>query len=100
MALIFNTDIELASGITVSDAYGRVAVADGSNGTSLQQLVEIYTTEQAFIDGKAPIEMPSLQGAVETAYDRNVDGTDILMLAHTNLQASLAAAGYTTTISL
>jgi hypothetical protein len=100
MALIFNTDIELASGITVANAYGRVAVADTSAGKTLQQLVEIYTSEQAFLDGKSQIEMPGLQNAIETPYDRATDGTDILALAHANLQTALADAGYTTTISL
>lgn len=100
MALIFNTDIELASGITISNAYGRVAVADGASGTTLQQLVEIYTSEQAFIDGKAQIEMPGLQQAIDAPYNRDVDGTDILALAHINLQNALTDAGFTTTISL
>ena len=100
MALTFNTDIEMANGITISDAYGRVGVADNIAGDALQQIVEIFVSEQAFIDGKQPITIDGLITTLSSPYDRTVDGTDVLALAHANLQAMLADAGYSTTILL
>jgi len=101
MALIFNTAIELESGISVENAYGRVGVADNIEGTALQQIVEVFASEQAFTDGKKPMQLPgNVITTLSSAYDRTVDGSDVLALAHANLQASLADAGYTTTISL
>lgn len=100
MALTFNTDIEMANGITISNAYGRVGVADNINGDALQQIVEIFVSEQAFIDGKQPILVDGLITTLQSPYNRTVDGTDVLALAHANLQAMLVDAGYNTTISL
>ena len=101
MALLFNTAIELESGITVNDAYGRVGVADNIEGTELQQIVEVFASEQAFIDGKKPMQLPAeVITTLTSAYDRATDGSDVLALAHANLQAAMADYGYTTTISL
>ena len=100
MALIFNTPIEMQNGITVTDGYGRVGVADNVNGTQLQQVVEIYVSEQTFIDGKAPISIEDVITTLASPYNRDVDGTDVLALAHTNLQTYMATLGYTTTIVL
>lgn len=100
MALTFNTTIEMDNGLHVVDAYGRVGVADNIAGDSLQQIVEIFTSEAAFLDGKQSITLTDVVTTVVTPYDRNVDGTDVLAIAHTNLKALLADAGYDTTIEL
>ena len=100
MALIFNTPIEMQNGITVTDGYGRVGVADNVDGTQLQQIVEVYVSAETFMDGKAPISIEDFIPTLASPYNRDVDGTDVLALAHANLQAMLADAGYTTTIVL
>ena len=100
MALTFNTPIEMSNGITLNNAYGRVGVADNVNGNSLQQILEIFVSEETFNDGKAPIAIDGLVTTAVTPYDRTVDGTDVLALAHTNLKAAMADAGYDTTIEL
>ena len=97
MALIFNTPIEMQNGITVTDGYGRVGVADNVNGTQLQQVVEIYVSEQTFIDGKAPISIEDVITTLASPYNRDVDGTDILNIGHEALMTVLATEGYTTT---
>ena len=99
MALTFNTSIEMNSGIVLDNAYGRVAVADNVTGSTLQQLVEIYASEAAFLAGKQPVET-GLMTTVQTPYNRTVDGSDILALAHANLKALLADQGFDTTIVL
>lgn len=100
MALTFNTDIEMSNGITISNAYGRVGVADNIGGDSLQQIVEIFVSEQAFLDGKQPITVEGLITTSQTPYDRTTDGSDVLALAHANLKAQLADQGFDTTIVL
>lgn len=100
MALTFNTDIEMTNGITISNAYGRVGVADNIGGDTLQQIVEIFVSEDAFTSGKQPITIEGLVTTLQTPYDRTVDGSDVLALAHANLKAHLAAEGFDTTIVL
>ena len=99
MALLFNTPIELPTGITVSDAYGRVAAVDQSAGIQVDAIVDIYISEAAYLAGKEPISV-SFNRTAAKPYNREVDGTDILMIGHSALQTVMATEGYTTTISL
>ena len=99
MALTFNTSIEMASGIVLDNAYGRVAVADNVTGETLQQLVEIYASEAAFLAGKQPVET-GIMTTMQSAYNRATDGSDVLAIAHANLKALLADQGFDTTIVL
>ena len=96
MALIFNTPIELPTGITVADAYGRVAAVDQSAGIQVDAIVDIYISEAAYIAGKQPLTV-SFNRTAMTPYNRDVDGTDILMIGHDALQTVLATEGYNTT---
>jgi hypothetical protein len=99
MALIFNTPIELSTGITVADAYGRVAAVDQIAGTQVDAIVDIFISEAAYLAGKESIQV-SFNRTAATPYNRDVDGTDILSIGHTALQTVLATQGYTTTILL
>lgn len=99
MALIFNTPIELPTGITVADAYGRVAAIDEAAGVQVDAIVNIYISEAAYLAGKEPMQV-SFNRAASTPYNRDVDGTDILMIGHNALQTVLATEGYTTAIVL
>lgn len=96
MALIFNTPIELPTGIIVSDAYGRVAAVDQMAGIQVDAIVDIYISEAAYLAGKQPLTVDFNRTAM-TPYNRDVDGTDILMIGHNALQTVLATEGYTTT---
>lgn len=99
MALNFTTTLTLPSGIQVADAYGRVSAVDQASGTQVDALVDIYTSESAFTTGLAPVEV-GFQRTASTPYDRNVDGTDILLIGHNALVTMLATQGITATISL
>ncbi len=100
MALTFNTDIEMDNGVTISNAYGRVGVDDNILADSLQEIVEIFASEQAFLDGKQPLTLGEAITTLQSPYNRTTDGTDVLSIAHTNLKAYLASLGYDTTIVL
>lgn len=99
MALNFTTQLELASGITVDNAYGRVAAVDQTAGTSVEAIVDIYISEAAYLAGKEPLQV-SFDRTARTSYNRDVDGTDILLIGHYALTTVLATEGITATISL
>ena len=92
MALTINTTITTPQGVEVSNSYGRVSVADQKWGTTLQCGLDIYASEAAYLGNAEPFNMPQLAYA-EVAYDRTVDGTDVLDLAHDALIAMLAGVG-------
>lgn len=94
MALHFKTNIQTRDGFTVSNAYGRVGADDSFTGNYVTGHVEIYVSEQAFIDGIRPVKTTLIQDCQEP-YNRKVDGTDILNIAHDGLIANLAEQGIT-----
>tara|TARA_R110001632_G_scaffold188536_2_gene309029 strand:- start:9 stop:311 length:303 start_codon:yes stop_codon:yes gene_type:complete len=96
MALIFNTPIELPTGLTVADAYGRVAAVDQMAGTQVDAIVDIYVSEAAYLAGKEALTV-SFNRTAGIPYNRDVDGTDILNIGHQALMTVLATEGYTTT---
>ncbi len=69
MALNFTTQLELASGITVDNAYGRVAAVDQTAGTSVEAIVDIYISEAAYLAGKEPLQV-SFDRTARTSYNR------------------------------
>jgi len=99
MALIFNTMITLPSGLGVSNAYGRVAAVDQTTGTQVDAVVDIYASEDAFLNGLEPIQV-GFNRTASAPYDRATDGTDILNIGHDALVASLTAQGFSVTKSL
>ena len=99
MALNFTTTITLPSGLQVADAYGRVSAVDQATGTQVDALVDIFTSEDAFTTGLAPLEV-GFQRTASAPYNRDVDGTDILLIGHNALVTMLAKQGITATILL
>jgi hypothetical protein len=99
MALLFNTDILTKDGFTLSNAYGRVAAYDSYEGTKVSGQVDIFVSEQAFLTGKTPVKTNLIQNCV-VPYDRKVDGTDILEIAHIGLIDQLAAQNIVATKQL
>lgn len=99
MALLFTTPITLPSGLQVADAYGRVAAVDQASGTQVDALVDIYASEAAFTSGLAPIEV-GFNRTASVAYNREIDGTDILNIGHDALIAMLANIGISATKAL
>jgi hypothetical protein len=94
MSLTITTRIVTKQGISVEDAYGRVAVQDFFAGEELQSAVNFYTSEDAYLQGVQSLPTDLTTNA-RNAYDRAVDGTDILDLAHDNIIAVLAEQNVT-----
>lgn len=99
MALQFQTDIQTRDGFTIQNAYGRVGADDRFTGTDIAGHVDIYASEQAYLDG-ARFVVTRLIQSVEVPYDRNIDGTDILNIAHDGLISVLADQGIVATKEL
>jgi hypothetical protein len=99
MALNFTTNIQTVEGCVLSNAYGRVSADDSFTGTHVTGHVDIYVSKQAFIDGLRPVKTRLIQDCREP-YNREVNGTDILNIAHDGLIANLADQGVTATKDL
>jgi len=93
MALQFQTTINTVQGFEVENAYGRVSVVDNPTGTQIQASVELFVSETLYLGGALPLQTSGLQTFSLEAYNRAVDGVDILDIAHDNLIAGLAAQG-------
>lgn len=100
MSLKVEQRLITAEGLTVENAYGRVAVLDAQHGTHLQATVEFYASEEAFLAGAKYIEFNGLNKMSIEEYNRDVDGSDILNIAHDRLIALLASQGVIATKQL
>ena len=89
MSLTITTRIATNQGISVENAYGRVAVQDSFAGEELQSSLNLYASEDAFLQG-AQILSTRLITTSRVPYDRATMSTDILDLAHDQLIAVLA----------
>jgi hypothetical protein len=99
MALNITSTIVTAEGIELASAYGRVAVVDAFKGDSIEEYVNLYSSEAAFLAGAQPLNV-AYTTKLTSAYDRTTDSTDLLDLAHDHLIAALAADGVTAEKSL
>ena len=105
MALNITSPVTTLDGIELATSYARIEVRNPVAGTDLIAGVFVYPTETAFTSGKDPL---NLANPVTTTpfsnfwvmpYDRNSEGTDILILAHEYIQFQLNAIGVSSTIT-
>ena len=109
MALQITSPVTSYEGIEIPTSYGRVSVSDGQYGTSLVVGLNIYVSQTTFENGASSIAVIDTTKPVGSApmfvnwqlpYDRTIEGTDILTIAHEYIQAELAARGISSTIVL
>ena len=94
MSLTITSPIITADGFEVTNSYARVAVVDAFTGTMLEEYANIYVTEAAYLAGAQPLQV-AFTTKLTSAYDRNLESTDILDLAHDHLITAMAAEGIT-----
>lgn len=99
MALTITSTITTLEGIELAGAYGRVAVVDAFKGETLEEYVELYASEAAFLAGAQQLNT-ALQLSLTMAYDRATMSTDILDKAHDDLIVALGSQGVTATKNL
>lgn len=93
MALQLETPVTTIEGFTVANAYGRVAVADQQQGTYLDSSVTLYMSEADYLNGAQYLNVVGIPLSSRTPYNRDVDGVDVLDLAHTYMILELGTAG-------
>ena len=99
MSLTITSRISTNQGITVENAYGRVAVTDVFNGTSLNASSIFYASEDAFLQGLDPLSISFITNCA-APYERNETNTDILNVAHDIVIAKLAQQNIVATKNL
>lgn len=92
MSLNITSEITTLDGFVLPTSYGRVAVFDNTDGTTLNSSVLIYKDEAAFLAGTDAVKTIMSLNNIEP-YDRDVDGVDILDLAHDRIMAKLSSYG-------
>lgn len=99
MSLKITSPITTPEGFVVENAYGRVSVTDDITGKYLNSQVVLYVSELDYVDQKYPLNI-NINTFSTSEYDRGVDGTDILLIAHQKLQETLLAQGISSIIVL
>ena len=87
MALNITTPVNTSIGVTIPTSYARVAVTDDINGKLIVTSLSIYSTKASFEGGADPLPViigdKFLSSVFSFPYNREIDGADILQLAHT-----------------
>jgi hypothetical protein len=99
MSLTITSQIKTLEGITLEGAYGRVAVVDQFAGIRLQAQVDLYVSEEAFLEGANALHV-AIDSISVQPYDRTGMGSDILNIGHDNLIGLLASQGISATKNL
>ena len=100
MSLQITTRIQTVEGIIIENAYGRVAVVDNFDGTNLQAQVNIYASEDSFLNGSEPLRLDGINVFSNAPYQRTPQTVDILDIAHNDLLAVLSSQGIEATKNL
>ena len=92
MSLNITSEITTKDGFVLPTSYARVAVYDNVEGTNLNSSLNIYKDEAAFLAGDRPVNV-KLFLTNNDPYDRDVDGVDILDIAHDRMMDTLSTQG-------
>lgn len=99
MALNITTPVNTSIGVTIPTSYARISVNDGFAGTSIITNITIYSTKEAFEGGADPLPVLIGERLISSGfvmeYNRELDGADILELAHAAWIAQLSDWGIT-----
>ena len=97
MALNVTGQLEQSTGQVLEAAYARTNAALTLQGNMVQAFPEFWVDEPAFNDGKDALRL-DIRADWSYAYDRAVDGADILAFANQKVKETLEGLGYTVTI--
>jgi hypothetical protein len=104
MALNITTPLNTSIGVTIPTSYARVGLNEGLQGTSIITNISVYATEAAFKSGADPlpviIEDRFILSAFSFPYNRELEGVDLLELAHEQWVSYFTSKDITATISL
>jgi hypothetical protein len=97
MALNVTGQFELPTGQVLDAAYARTNAALNLQGNSVMAYPEFWIDEAAFLAGKDNLRI-NIRADYSYAYDRAVDGADLLAFANAKVKETLEELGYTATI--
>jgi hypothetical protein len=104
MSLNITTPVNTSIGVTIPTSYARVAIMEGLHGTALVSNLAIYPTKESFKAGADPLPViingRFMESGITLEYNRELDGADLLGLAHTAWIAKLGDWGITATEDL
>ena len=104
MALNITSPINTSIGVQLPQSYARIAVNDAIAGTSLVSTISVFANKAAFESGADPlgviINERFMDGGIVFDYNRELNGADILELAHLEWVTKLSEWGITSTIVL
>ena len=97
MALNVNGQFELPTGQVLTQVYARTNAALSLDGAQVMAYPEFWLDEAAFNARKDNLRV-DIRADFSYAYDRLVDGVDILSFANQKVKETLEALGFSATI--
>ena len=97
MALNVTGNFEQPTGQTLEAAYARTNAALSLQGNMVMAYPEFWVDEPAYTTGKDNLRV-EIVADWSYAYDRAVDGADILAFANAKVKETLEELGYSATI--
>jgi hypothetical protein len=98
MALEITGTIELDNGLSLSSIYGRTRYNVNDSSNKILIVVDYWIDEASYTSRKLGI-IPSFNVDKQYAYNRAVDGVDVLDFTNQTIKAELEALGYSVVIT-
>lgn len=92
MALLINKEVAVMGDINLSQLYIRLTVSYGPEGSPLAVESQAYSSKAAYESNPQGniIRLDKVTRRIEFSYDREVDGVDVLGIAHNKLKDLLS----------
>lgn len=98
MALTINGNIELDNGLSLNSMYARTQYKVNDDSSKIFIIVDYWVDEASYTSGKLGI-LPSFNLDKNYAYDRAVDGIDVLDFTNQTIKTELEALGFSVVIT-
>ena len=95
MALTIQTQLNTIYGVTLDNAYCRIAVTNEFAGNQVYAAAEVFASQAAFEAGAQPLKVVGVTMNASSPYNYSSDERDILDLAHDIMITALAQQGVT-----
>jgi hypothetical protein len=104
MALNITTPLNTSIGVTLPTSYGRISITDNYQGNNVIASIVFYSSKDAYTNNFESCSLKNQNGIIpnilQFEYNRELDGADLLELAHANWIAQLGDWGITATQDL
>jgi hypothetical protein len=99
MSLLINGNIELENGLTLSSVYGRTQYSVNDNSSMVAISLQYWVNQDAYTSGKMSLlNIPIyVDGGYE--YNREIDGSDVLVFTQNKIKEELENLGFSVVIS-